>query len=78
MTDEERHEVESWVVRRMDQLRRFWAHAVVQISAWVLAIFLGALFGYIVTIWAEKTRELRYTVSPVRTSIVKVGTASAL
>jgi hypothetical protein len=36
------------------------------------------VIGGFVTIWAEKTRELRYTVSPTRTSIVKAGATSAL
>jgi hypothetical protein len=62
----------------MNWLRRFWSHTVVQISTWLISIILGAYLGYLAAGWSEKTRELSYTVSPVRTNIVKAGEVSAL
>jgi hypothetical protein len=41
MTDDERREQEHGGARRMDQLRRFWSHPMVQIGQWVVALLLG-------------------------------------
>jgi hypothetical protein len=62
----------------MEWLRDFWAHALVQISAWLVSILLGGYLGYLVNDWSEKRRELIYTVLPGRSTIVKAGEVSDL
>jgi hypothetical protein len=61
----------------MDWLRRFFYHPAVNIAIGGIGLLVG-LVGLYLYIVDQKTRELCYTVSPVRTSIVKAGEVSAL
>jgi hypothetical protein len=61
----------------MDWLHRFFYHPAVNLAIGVVGLLVGVV-GLYLYIADQKTRGLIYTVSPVRTSIVKAGEVSEL